>query len=144
MPRNVDPAVRDLPGVRLLDLADLRATGTPATDAATDAVTTDLATADQLITDELDRYQRWLAGRAAAGSIRRLRADLDALADTHADQATRGLPAELRPLVHDQVHRAVRRLAHGPTKRLLQAAEAGDDQLVELLAGLFATRTAQA
>jgi glutamyl-tRNA reductase len=70
-------------------------------------------------------------------SVRRLRADVDACAQSQAELATRGLPEHLRPAVEDGVRRAVRRLAHGPTKRLMEAAAAGDEHLVAVLAGLF-------
>jgi glutamyl-tRNA reductase len=139
VPRNVDPAVRAVPGVRLVDLADLRRTAAH----ASEAVTRDVTRAEQIVDEELDRYLRWLAGRSAAVSVRRLRADVDACAQSQAELATRGLPEHLRPAVEDGVRRAVRRLAHGPTKRLLEAAEAGDHELVELLSGLFATPVPQ-
>ncbi len=67
----------------------------------------------------------------------RLRADVEAYAQSQVDQATRGVPDDLRPLIEERVRRAVHQLAHGPTKRLLKAAEEGDDRLVEVLAGLF-------
>jgi glutamyl-tRNA reductase len=134
VPRNVDPDVGSLPGVRLVDLDDLRALGVP----ASETVRRDVAQAVQIVGEEVDRYLRWLTGRAAATSVRRLRADVERCTRSQLDQATRGLPEELRPLVEDGVRRVVSRLAHGPTKRLLEAAEAGDDQLVEVLAGLFA------
>ena len=134
VPRNVDPAVRAVPGVRLVDLTDLRAAGARESEAAS----RDVAAAEQIVEEELGRYLRWLAGRSAAASIRQLRDDVDACASRQAEHAARGLPAELRPVVEQRVRRAVRRLAHGPTKRLLDAAEAGDQELVELLAGMFA------
>lgn len=136
VPRNVDPAVRSVPGLRLLDLDDLRATGADTTGA--DTLTSEVGDADRIVTEELDRYHRWLSGRAATASLRRLRADVDAYAEAQAHQATRGVPAELHPLIEDRVRRAVRRLAHAPTRRLLQAADAGDHELVEVLAGMFA------
>ena len=135
VPRNVDPAVRSVPGLRLLDLDDLRTAG--ASTAGADTLTAEVAAADRIVTEELDRYHRWLSGRAATASLRQLRADVDAYAEAQARLATRGLPAELHPLVHDRVRRAVRRLAHAPTQRLLEAARAGDHELVEALAGVF-------
>jgi glutamyl-tRNA reductase len=134
VPRNVDPAVRAVAGVRLVDLADLRAAGAP----EGEAVSRNVTAAERIVEEELVRYLRWLAGRSAAPSIRRLRADVDAWAATQAEHAARGLPAELRPVVEERVRRAVRRLAHEPTQRLLDAAEVGDQDLVELLAGMFA------
>jgi glutamyl-tRNA reductase len=126
--------VRRLSGIRLVDLADLRTTGI----AAAESVTRDVRRAEEIVDEELERYLRWLSGRSVADSVRRMRDDLDARAQAEAQQAARGVPDELRPLVEDGVRRAVRRLAHGPTRRLLEAAEAGDDRLVDALATIFA------
>ncbi len=134
MPRNVAPAVGLVPGVTLVDLAHLRAAG--AIDDG--AVLHDLARAEEIVEGELNRYFRWVAGRSAAVSVSRLRADVEAYARSQVDHATRGVPDDLRPLIEERVRRAVHQLAHGPTKRLLRAAEEGDDRLVEVLAGLFA------
>jgi glutamyl-tRNA reductase len=67
LPRNVDPSVRALPAVRLIDLADLRASG--ARDAGD--LADDLALTEEIIESELRRYRRWLANRSAAASLRR-------------------------------------------------------------------------
>src|SRR5204862_5904415 len=61
MPRNVDPGVRALPWVRLIDLADLRSAGV--TDDGD--LAHDLAATEEIIETELRRYLRWLAGRSA-------------------------------------------------------------------------------
>jgi glutamyl-tRNA reductase len=135
VPRNVAPSVGGIPGVTLVDLGDLRAAG--AIDDG--AVLDDLARADEIVETELGRYVRWLAGRSAAVSMSRLRSDVEACARSQVEHATRGVPEDLRPLIEDRVRRAVQQLAHGPTKRLLKAAEDGDERLVEVLAGLFAT-----
>jgi glutamyl-tRNA reductase len=135
IPRDVDPDVRSLPGVRLLHLSDLRA----ATAQGTETVTDDVARAEEIVAEELDRYFRWLAGRTAAVPIRRLRADVESCTRTHIEQITRVVPEEVRPIVEDGIRRLVGQLAHGPTKRLLEAAEAGDDALVALLGGMFDT-----
>lgn len=139
VPRNVHPDVRTVPGVQLVDLSDLKLAGT----LDGEPVTSGVARAEQIIEEEVDRYLRWLAGRSAAAAIRRLRADVDACARLQAEHAGRGVPVDLRPLVEDQVRRAVRRLAHGPTRRLVEAAESGDSDLVEILAALFAPSGAQ-
>ncbi|MGH8828160.1 MAG: hypothetical protein ACRDVZ_11325, partial [Jiangellaceae bacterium] len=133
VPRNMDPDVRALDGVRLLDLADLRATDAEESDDLTQGV----ARAERIVDEELDRYVRWLAERSAATSVQRLRADAEACAREEAARVTRGIPEEFRGAVEAGLQRAVHRLVHGPTKRLLEAAQAGDDDLVEILAGLF-------
>jgi glutamyl-tRNA reductase len=102
-------------------------------------VARDLATAERIIAEELDRYVRWVARRGAAPAVRRLREDLDALMCSQVQRATRGVADEARPVVEDRVRRALGRVAHQVTERLLEAAEAGDDALVEVLAGLYAS-----
>jgi hypothetical protein len=70
---NVDPAVRALPWVRLIDLADLRSAGL----ADAGDLAHDLAAAEEIIEVELQRYLRWLAGppggRGGAPDARRRR-----------------------------------------------------------------------
>jgi glutamyl-tRNA reductase len=134
VPRNVDPDVGTLPGARLVDLDELRAQGAP----GSEAISRDVAQAERIVGEELDRYRRWLAGRSAATAVRQLRTDLDRCTRSQVEQATRDVPEELRPILEDGIRRLVSRLAHGPTKRLIEAAEAGDDDLVAVLAGLFA------
>ncbi|MEO5853456.1 MAG: glutamyl-tRNA reductase [Nocardioides sp.] len=134
VPRNVDPAVGGLADVRLVDLGDLRLEAL----AEGEVLTRDVARAEQIVGEELGRYLRWMARRCAAVSVQRFRADVEACAQRHVEQVTRGVPADVRQLVETGVLRAVRQLAHGPTLRMLEAAEAGDDELVLKLAGIFA------
>ena len=133
MPRNVDPAVRALPGVRLIDLADLRSAGL----AGAGGLADDLAAAEEIIEDELQRYRRWLAGRPAATAVRRMRGGAEEAARQELDRAAGDLPAEVRPAVERLLLRTVHRLVHQPTRELRAAAEAGDGDLVRMLAGLF-------
>lgn len=133
VPRNVHPEVRDVPGVRLLDLADLRATY--AVD--NEHLSRDVARAGQVVEDELDRYHQWSARRSAAASVRQLHEDLEVCVRTQTLEATRGVPEDLRPLVVEGIRRGLAQLAHGPTRRLMEAADAGDDRLVEILGGIF-------
>jgi glutamyl-tRNA reductase len=135
MPRNVDPAVRTLAGVRLVDLADLSAAGSKDARLLVD----DMATAERVVEEEFVRHRRWLVTRSAADAVRRLRADAWTVADQEVARTAGGLPAEVRSLVEQAVSRVVGQLAHGPTRELLAAAEAGDPARVELLAGLFDT-----
>jgi glutamyl-tRNA reductase len=140
MPRNVDPAVRTLEGVRLVDLADLRATGSQ--DAR--LLVEDVARVERVVQEELLRFGRWLARRSASNAVRRLRRDVMAIADRELARTTAGLPADVRALVEQAVGRVVGQLAHGPTRELLAAAEAGDVVTTKLLAGLFDTGRAAA
>jgi glutamyl-tRNA reductase len=133
MPRNVDPAVRALPWVRLIDLADLRSAGL----AGAGDLAHDLAAAEEIIEVELQRYLRWLAGRPAAAAVRRMRGSAEEAARQELDRIAAELPAGVRPAVERLLLRTVHRLVHQPTLELRAAAAAGDSDLVRVLAGLF-------
>lgn len=64
MPRNVDPAVGNLPGVRLMDLDRIPGATAPHRDA--------VARAEQIVDCELGRLLKWVREREAAAAIARL------------------------------------------------------------------------
>jgi glutamyl-tRNA reductase len=136
LPRNVSPSVRALGSVRVLDLADL-ADLHGAFSRRAGGLVADVTIAERLVDEEVARYLSWLSTRSAAEAIRRLRTDAEAVVREEAHRALGRLPAEVHGVVEQAVSRAVHRLAHGPTVRLLAAAEQGDDDLVSVLAGLF-------
>ena len=138
LPRNVDPDVRPLPSVQLIDLADLR----DAAAAEAQDFTTDMAVTEEIIEGELRRYLRWVAGRSAAAALGQIHRDAENIAREELARAAGGAPSEVREAVERALLRTVHRLAHGPTRRLLTAAEAGDSDLVNLLGGLFDTTAA--
>jgi glutamyl-tRNA reductase len=138
LPRNVDPSVRALPSVRLIDLADLRAHGT---DDARD-LAGELAATEEVIEAELRRYLRWLESRSAATALRRMRRDAEDIAREELARITDGIAAEIHSPVEQALLRTVHRLVHGPTQELLAAARAGDTRLVNILAGLYGSSQA--
>jgi glutamyl-tRNA reductase len=129
LPRNVHPSVRELPSVRLIDLADLRAAEAP-------ALVAEVAAVEEVIDIELARYRRWAAARGVGPALRRMRDDAEEVARQEVARAD--VPTELRAAVERAVLRAVHRLTHATTREMLAAAEAGDVALVERLAGLYA------
>lgn len=133
LPRNVDPDVRGLPSVRLIDLADLRDGVT----AGNGDLASDVAVAEEIIDAEVRRYLRWLAGRSVAASLRRIHRDAENIAEQELAHAVAGLPADVHEAMRRALLRTVHRLAHGPTRHLLAAAQAGDLRVVDLLGGLF-------
>ena len=130
VPRNVDPEVRGLPGVDLVDLADLRGSGSA--DAATFAA--DVAVAEEVLRAEQVRFGRWRSARSAGSAVRRLREQADEVGRQEYDRVATRLPADARALLELAVHRTVHRLIHAPTQALLDAAASGDGELVEALA----------
>jgi glutamyl-tRNA reductase len=133
MPRNVDQAVRALPWVRLIDLADLRSDGM--SDAGD--LVHDLAAAEEIVETELRRYLRWLAGRSAAAALRRMRSGAEDIARQEMARVAGELPADIQSSVERVLLKTVHRLVHKPTLELRAAAEANDGDLVTVLAGLF-------
>jgi glutamyl-tRNA reductase len=133
LPRNVDPAVRALPWVRLIDLADLRSDGMSDAGDLVD----DLAATEEIIETELRRYRRWLAGRSAAAALYRMRSGAEDIAREEMARIAGELPAEVRSSVERVLLKTVHRLVHKPTLELRAAVEADDGDLVSVLSGLF-------
>jgi len=133
MPRNVDPAVRALPWVRLIDLAGLRFDGM----SEAGGLARDLAATEEIIETELQRYRRWLAGRSAAAALHRMRGGAEDIAREELARIAGGLPPEIRSSMERVVLRTVHRLVHKPTLELRAAAAADNGDLVSVLAGLF-------
>ena len=133
LPRNVDPAVRRLPWVQLIDLADLRADGLSH---AGDLVH-DLAATEEIVETELRRYLRWLAGRSAAAALHRMRSGAEDIARQELARIAGELPAEVRPSMERLLLKTVHRLVHKPTLALRAAVEADDGDLVSVLTALF-------
>jgi glutamyl-tRNA reductase len=74
LPRDVDPAFRELPGARVLDLDDLA----QAVRASASARRQDLDRADAIVRDEAARWEAWRRARAAAPAIAELHRDAEA------------------------------------------------------------------
>jgi glutamyl-tRNA reductase len=137
LPRNVEPSVRQLPTVRLIDLADLRAAGAAAAYTFAD----DVSAIEAAIEFELARFRRWLAGRSVATALRTLRADAQDIARAEIARAGADLPPDARATLDRVVERVARQFVHGPTQALLAAAEADDTELIDVLARLYGSAT---
>src|SRR4051812_25943345 len=125
VPRDVDAAVRGMPRVTLLDLDDVQrpAARTPRSRGA------DLGRAREILAAEVERFERWRAGRAAAPTVAALQSAGNAIV---AELLDRNAPhwESLSPADRDRVAslaRAVaRKLLDEPTRRIKQAALEGD------------------
>lgn len=89
MPRNIEQAAGELPGVTLIHLDMLRDGSAVEREAIEEA--------EQLVTEELTRYQRWLAGRALTPRIVHI---LES-----AETAPGGASPELRRALHNRIMR---------------------------------------
>ncbi|GAB7192630.1 glutamyl-tRNA reductase [Kineococcus sp. NUM-3379] len=120
LPRDVDPAVADLPGVVLVGLEVLGA------DLAGADAGADLRAVRQIVAGEV---AAWTAARRAAEvapTVVALRAQARHVAEVELrrlEQRTRGLDPALRAEVERTVHRIVDKLLHTPTVRVKELAE---------------------
>jgi glutamyl-tRNA reductase len=134
VPRDVDPAVADVPGVTLVDIGSLRAARTGTAD-------TDLAAAETIVAEEVTAFVAWLRGFDVAPTVAALRARADDLVGVELAALQRRQP-ELseaqRADVARTVHRLVQRLLHEPTVRVRElAAGPGGDRYPALVRELF-------
>ena len=136
VPRDVDPAVAELPGVRLIDLellgAALRDSG---------GLAADQAVVEQIVQTEVEAFRSWLRGLDLAPTLAALRGRADQLVETELRRLAHRRPdltAEQRADVAHTLHRVVQRLLHQPTVRVRElAAGPGGDRYPELLRELF-------
>ncbi len=136
VPRDIDPAVVHLPGVRLIDLetlgAVLRSTG--GLQADQDAV-------EAIVDVELEAFLTWLRGLDVAPTLAALRSRADDLVATELRRFAQrhpGLTDEQRAEVALTLHRVVQRLLHRPTVRVRELAAGPDgSRYPELLRELF-------
>jgi len=121
MPRNIDPAVGDLPGVTLLDLADLRAF----VDAGLDKRRKEVVRVRSLVADELSRYTADLAAREVVPTVTALRHQAEAIRvgelERHRSRLA-GLDQRQTEAVESVTRAIVAKLLHEPTVRLKDAA----------------------
>jgi glutamyl-tRNA reductase len=119
VPRNVDPAARGIPGVRLFDLDDLQRLCCP----AAGAVSAALDDAHQVIEDELVRLGLSLRGKAVAGKLaelHRLGAELAEQESAWALARLESLSETDREVVRQMADRLVRRVLY-PVSRDLRS-----------------------
>ncbi len=136
VPRDVDPAVAELPGVRLIDLellgAALRDFG---------GLAADRAAVEAIVATEVEGFRTWLRGLDLAPTLAALRGRADQLVETELRRLAHRRPdltAEQRADVAHTLHRLVQRLLHQPTVRVRElAAGPGGDRYPELLRELF-------
>jgi glutamyl-tRNA reductase len=139
LPHDVDPAVADLDGVLLVDLASIAtlSAGTPLAGTAGD-----LEQAREIVADEVAAYAGMKRSSQAAPTVVALRAMADAIVSAELDRLQSRLPGlghGERAELATTVRRVVDKLLHRPTVRVKQlAAEPGGQAYASALRELFA------
>lgn len=129
VPRDVDPAVAELPGVRLIDVDQIG----KATAATASAEARSIARAEQLVAQEADRYMEWWRGRGVAPTIARLHAQAAAVRDAEVTRALGRLPdltPQARLVLRDLATRLTSKLLHEPTVTLKRDPEGANMAIV--------------
>lgn len=127
VPRDVSANVRELPGVRLCDLDDLREWGS-------EAISPETVEAARAIVDHEARdFTAWQAGLSAVPTIRALQTRVEQILAAEIDRAVAGDPDALRLFGR----RLLNKLLHHPMRRLRDGAASGDERTLELARELF-------
>ncbi|MEO7986676.1 MAG: glutamyl-tRNA reductase [Gemmatimonadales bacterium] len=118
VPRNVEPAARQIAGIRLFDLDDLQRLCCPAAEAPSAA----LAEAERILTEEIGRLEQSLRGRAAApqlAELHRLGVEMAAQETAWALDQLAELSEREREIVREMADRLVRRVLY-PVSRSIR------------------------
>ncbi|MER3455592.1 MAG: glutamyl-tRNA reductase [candidate division GAL15 bacterium] len=130
VPRDVHPAVGQLPGVRLFNVDDLQAVS----EATRQARQAEVMQAERIVAEETERFFGWLRSLKVVPLITALRARAEAVAEEEWRRALprlQGLTHEEREAVRALVHAVVNRLLHGPIVRLKEIARREEPVYVE-------------
>jgi glutamyl-tRNA reductase len=125
VPRDLDPAINDLPDCYLYDIDDLEAV---VHDAARGRES-EFAKAEAIAVDEAARFREWLAVRDVAPTIASLRERAEAIRRSELAKASArlaGLSERERNAVESLTSQIVNKLLHEPIVRLKEAAAAED------------------
>jgi glutamyl-tRNA reductase len=125
VPRNVDPAARHVPGVRLFDLDDLQRLRCPV-DGFTSPT---IAQAQRILEEELERLESSLRARAAAPRLAELHRIAARLAKEEAERALAqmGEPGEQeRQVVSEMAERLVRRVLYPISRAVREGGGVAD------------------
>jgi len=143
VPRDVDPAVGAMPGVHLYNVDDLQSE-------VERGILLRLHEAERvrdIIREETEAFERWLASLSVVGTISDLRQQVDVLRQQELERTLRQLSPSLstRELaaVQELTTRIVNKLLHTPTLRLKDAAAAGQGHVyAEAMRYLFGLENA--
>ena len=137
VPRDVDPAVRTLPGVTLLDINDLRQFA----QAGIERRSHELAAVEAIVDEEIERFRSAASARSAAPVVSSLHRWADEIREAELgrfDARLTGLDERQREAVEALAKGLVAKLLHRPTVTLKEhAGTVTGDRLAEALRQLY-------
>ncbi len=140
VPRDVDPAVRELPGVHLFDIDDLRSVARENLNARR----AEVQRVEAIVDEEVDRFFEWLRSLQVVPTIAALRKRAEAIRRAELDRTLPRLKLgdEERRRVEAMSQAIVKRLLHDPILRLKR--ESDGERYVAAVRELFDLRPAAA
>jgi glutamyl-tRNA reductase len=125
VPRCVDAAVAEVPGVFLYDLEALEAIVAKSVDERRGSV----PACESIVREELDEFRAWARTRRAAPAIRSLVEWAESLRRAELARLPEGTSPEVRAAVDEATRRLVERLLRRPSARVRQGVERDDPAL---------------
>lgn len=141
VPRDIESAVAELPGVYLYNIDDLQAT----LDKNLALRQAAIPQVEAILQERIESFLRWLHSRQVIPVLTSFRSKVSALADAEVKLALNrmeGLNQQNQLAVTRAVHRIVNKMLHEPTERLKAHAAAGEGFIyAQTLQDLFALDT---
>ena len=135
LPRDIDPEVRQIPQVTVVDIEDIGAY------LCDSQVPDNIAVVGSMVGESVEEYQRWRDQRVAAPVIGALRAQAGQMIEAETRRLHRRLPdldERSRREADATVRRVVHKLLHAPTVRAKELAMGPDgSRYLEALTALF-------
>jgi glutamyl-tRNA reductase len=134
MPRTVDPALRERPGIELIDVDDLDRNAA----ARRSARSGDLAAIERIVEETVASFTAWLDERTVAPTVSALHAHAESIRKAELEKALRklgGLSERDREVVSALSVAIVNKLLHNPTIRLKRGDQR--DALASSVRALF-------
>jgi glutamyl-tRNA reductase len=136
VPRNVDPAVAQLPHVYLYDIDDLHTIA----DESLAERRREVPKVEAIIAEEAKKYLAWLRMQSVVPTLRELRSKAETIAKEELQKTLTRLPhlsESERRIIAAMTHRIVQKILHEPTVRLKEYASNGHGEYGEALRELF-------
>jgi len=138
LPRDVEPAVGELPNVFLYDIDDL----SQVVEGNLEKRRSEIAVAEAIIDEGVREFQAWYRGRNVVPLIRQLRGRAEEVREAETARALRALrhlSEEDRAAVENLTRQLLNKVLHAPTSRLRAAAADGREaDMAEAVRFLFA------